>query len=639
MNTLQLALSALLIAMLPSKLLYANTDIFDGIKHIIQSSKTDDLTFSITLGSDAEMLSVYINGEDGDADLYITDANGGVIDCANLKSGSNEGCVVTKAKSGTYAISVEVYNNEHFTNLSLIASTTVHSQIDNCANTENTTIVKIQNPDITTEQLSNICNTLQVTEQLFKSTLNIQAPVVNDQNDTVSVNIYANQGAYQSTGDQVHDLKETSSTGIYLESNPELASAKAQVITFEARRWADHEFFIWELGHEYVHYLDGRYNKQGDYEDFSSHNLIWWTEGLAEYISDNDSPYLSVKLSQAPDRFTLAEIVDKNGSADPYRWGATLVKYFIEQRPKDVATLRSLARNGQYNELDTWLQSFASENKENFEYWFNETLLNNFSETAIELSLEQKMTITNQHGKLYYIDVVAGTGAISFQTRNGGGNANLYIAKDQIPNPWNPLQNICRSVNGSQENDNDEQCGISTPEAGRYYVLVDAPGNAIFVNTQLTASPSYIETQEEQLCQSETPYTGRDTSKNSHVSLLNNTSESLKVYWLSNTSGARAKTLFANLEVGQTWSGNLYLGDKFVVATQASECSAVGILSKTTNQFEITASGISEIITPEPPHSSTTDNKEPSGGNMSFSLVLLLTVIRLSRHVKNSIQP
>ncbi|MCO4799786.1 MAG: collagenase [Colwelliaceae bacterium] len=634
MNKLKCALSILLITALSAQSSHANTELVDGVKHIITSSLTDELDFNITLDSDAEILSVYINGDDGDGDIYITNANGGTIDCANQKAGSSEGCVVTNATPGTYGITVKVYNNDHFTNLSILASTTVHSQTDQCLNTENTTILRVQNPDLTSDQLSNICHILKVTETLFNSSLDIESPVINDQNDTVNVNIYANQGAYQSTGDQLHDLKETSSTGIYLESNPESEKAQANVITFEARRWANQEFFIWELGHEYVHYLDGRYNKQGDYGDFSSHNLIWWTEGLAEYISDNDSPYLSVKLSQANDRFTLAEIVDKNGSADPYRWGATLVKYFIEQRPKDVTTLRSFARNGQYTELDTWLQSFASENQENFDSWFNETLLNNFSETAIELSLEQTMTITSQHGKLYYIDVVAGTDAISFQTRDGGGNANLYIAKDQIPNPWSPSQNICRSVNGSQENDNDEQCGISTPEAGRYYVLVDAPGNAIFVNTQLTASHRYIETQEEQICQSETPYTGRDKSKNSHVSLVNNSNGPINIYWLSNTSGARAKTLSENLAIGQTWTDKLYLGDKFVIASETNGCRAVGVLSKTTNQFEITDSGISEVSTIEV--SPAPESKDSSGGNMAFQSLLLLTIVRLYRHVRNT---
>lgn len=636
MNKLKCALSILLITALSAQSSHANTELVDGVKHIITSSLTDELDFNITLDSDAEILSVYINGDDGDGDIYITNANGGTIDCANQKAGSSEGCVVTNATPGTYGITVKVYNNDHFTNLSILASTTVHSQTDQCLNTENTTILRVQNPDLTSDQLSNICHILKVTETLFNSSLDIESPVINDQNDTVNVNIYANQGAYQSTGDQLHDLKETSSTGIYLESNPESEKAQANVITFEARRWANQEFFIWELGHEYVHYLDGRYNKQGDYGDFSSHNLIWWTEGLAEYISDNDSPYLSVKLSQANDRFTLAEIVDKNGSADPYRWGATLVKYFIEQRPKDVTTLRSFARNGQYTELDTWLQSFASENQENFDSWFNETLLNNFSETAIELSLEQTMTITSQHGKLYYIDVVAGTDAISFQTRDGGGNANLYIAKDQIPNPWSPSQNICRSVNGSQENDNDEQCGISTPEAGRYYVLVDAPGNAIFVNTQLTASHRYIETQEEQICQSETPYTGRDKSKNSHVSLVNNSNGPINIYWLSNTSGARAKTLSENLAIGQTWTDKLYLGDKFVIASETNGCRAVGVLSKTTNQFEITDSGVSEVSTIEVPPSPAPESKDSSGGNMAFQSLLLLTIVRLYRHVRNT---
>jgi microbial collagenase len=44
-----------------------------------------------------------------------------------------------------------------------------------------------------------------------------------------------------------------------------------------------------------VHYLDGRFVKYDTYGHFPSH-LVWWSEGLAEYISKGDNSVKALKL-------------------------------------------------------------------------------------------------------------------------------------------------------------------------------------------------------------------------------------------------------------------------------------------------------------------------------------------------------
>ena len=53
---------------------------------------------------------------------------------------------------------------------------------------------------------------------------------------------------------------------------------------------------VWNLQHEYVHHLDGRFNLAGNFGDDQvfSHKTIWWTEGLAEYVSNLGRPRAGV---------------------------------------------------------------------------------------------------------------------------------------------------------------------------------------------------------------------------------------------------------------------------------------------------------------------------------------------------------
>ncbi|MCJ8321661.1 MAG: collagenase [Colwellia sp.] len=577
---------------------YSQIQLTDGVVHTIASSETDDLSFSIVLGQSAANLSIYINNKSnvvvvGDADLNIIDANGKSVDCEVEYNGSSEACVIKSPTAGTYTFEVSAY--EAFTDVDIVASTMAFTQIRECINTENTTTVKIQNSRLTAEQIDFICSEIESVEALFHQKLNTgMTAVPNDENDEVDVNIFANQPAFMTTGQFLLNMRDDASTGIYFESNPESANANADVITFEARRWADNEFFVWELTHEYTHYLDGRYNKQGNYSTTTSHDLTWWTEGLAEYIADNDSPYLSVKLAQSPITFTLSEIIKSgyNGDASPYDWGSTAVKFMVEQRPDDMQILRDKARNGQYNELDTWLETWASDNQDAFALWLTSNLISEFKATAQLLNYEDILTTTSQHGKLFYIDVAEGDAGLTVNTGLGGGETLLYVAKDQVPNPYVDNGYLCRSREGSGT---EQTCSIETPEAGRYYVLVDAPGLAIFANAQLRANKEYVSSVDK-YCSEEVAYTGRDNTQSTAVTLTNKTGTAIKIQWLDNSTGDRGTTVYATLATGGVWTADWSVGDKFVISNESDDvCQSVGTLVSGGNTFELTETGLNII--------------------------------------------
>jgi len=640
MNKNKIALACAALFTLTSNSAYSQVQLTDGVPHTIASSETDDLSFSIVLGQSAGNLSVYINNKSnvdvvGDADLSITDANGKSVDCEVEYLGSSEACVIKSPSAGTYTFEVSAY--EAFTDVDIVASTAAFTLIKECINTENTTTVKIQNSQLTTEQIDFICSEIESVETLFHQKLNTgMTAVPNDENDEVDVNVFANQPAFMTTGQFLLNMRDDASTGIYFESNPESVSANADVITFEARRWADNEFFVWELTHEYTHYLDGRYNKQGDYSTTTSHDLTWWTEGLAEYIADNDSPYLSVKLAQSPSTFTLSEIIKSgyDGDASPYDWGSTVVKFMVEQRPDDMQILRDKARKGQYSDLDTWLETWASDNQDAFALWLTTDLISEFKATAQSLNYNDILKTTSQHGKLFYIDVAEGDAGLTVNSSLGGGQTNLYIAKDEVPNPYSDNGYICLS----KESNTEQTCSIETPEAGRYYLLVDAPGYAIFANVELSANKNYTESVDK-FCSEEIAYTGRDSNQSTAVTLTNKTEYTINIQWLDNSSGGRSDKVYATLATDEIWTADWSVGDKFVISNEADDvCQGVGTLISGGNAFELTDTGLNtiaqeeeEVVAPEvePP---VVEKSSSGGGSIGFlGLGALLFMRRLRK--------
>lgn len=608
---------------------YSQIQLTDGIVHTIASSETDDLSFSIVLSQSADSLSVYINNKrnssiDGDADLSIIETNGKAVDCEIEYIGSSEACVIKSPSAGAYTFEVSAL--KAFADVDIVASTVPFSQTRECINTENTTTLNIQNRQLNIEQLDFICKEIESAEALFHQKLNTSMLVVpNDENNKVNVNIFANQPAFMTTGQYLLDMRDDAETGIYFESNPESTLANAEVITFEARRWADNEFFIWELTHEYIHYLDGRYNKQGDYSTTTSHNLDWWTEGIAEYIADNASPYLSVKLAQSPSDFTLIDIIKSgyDGDASPYSWGATAVKFMVEQRPDDMQVLRDKARKGQYTNLDTWLENWANDNQNAFAQWLTSDLITDFKETAQPLSFNNALNTTSQHGKLFYIDVAEGDAGLTVSSESGGGEAYLYIAKDEVPNPYKDNGFLCRS----KEKGTEQTCSIKNPTAGRYYILADAPGTSIFVNLELSANKSYVAVVDK-FCSGEVAYTDRDSNQTTAVALTNKTESSIKIQWLDNSSGGRSDKVYATLATGDTWSADWSVGDKFVIINESDDiCQGVGTLVSGGNTFELTDSGLNivdQVVDPVPELNVPASEKKSSGGSIGlFSLSVL----------------
>jgi len=184
-------------------------------------------------------------------------------------------------------------------------------------------------------QLSDSCQQLIAQESNFHEILATNnQPVANDFNDKLRVVIFDNHAEYNKFGQLIFDIN-TDNGGMYIEGTTQDPDNIATFYSFE-HFWVRPEFAVWNLNHEFVHYLDGRFVKYDTFNHFPSH-MVWWSEGLAEYVAKEDNNPRTFKLlneTTPKDWPSLTDIFNteyKDGTDRVYRWGYLAVRFMNEK--------------------------------------------------------------------------------------------------------------------------------------------------------------------------------------------------------------------------------------------------------------------------------------------------------------------
>jgi microbial collagenase len=193
--------------------------------------------------------------------------------------------------------------------------------------------IRFQQP-LNTQNLQQICLSLTAEEQYFHQIFSNPAPVKNDNNTDLEIVIFNSSTEYQNYAGNFFSIN-TDNGGMYLEGTPSATDNQARFIAYQAT-WLP-EFTVWNLEHEYVHYLDARFNQWGSFSD-QPVNSVWWGEGLAEYLSKQDTNESA--LTVAPEKtYTVTDLLQttyENGdTARVYYWGYLAVRFMFE-RHRDV---------------------------------------------------------------------------------------------------------------------------------------------------------------------------------------------------------------------------------------------------------------------------------------------------------------
>ena len=230
--------------------------------------------------------------------------------------------------------------------------------------------LKIRAQGLYNDQAAWICEVLGNQETNFHTILGTNyQPVAEDNNESLELVIFDSSDDYKTYAGQFFGI-DTNNGGMYLEGAPINAKNQARFIAYEAE-WVRPDFHVWNLQHEYVHYLDGRFDLFGDFQLGMTVNTVWWSEGLGEYISQGDGNDYAISVGKSQE-VALSEIFKNDynsGQSRIYRWGYLAVRFMFERHKNDVNQILNLTRTGKYAEYQTFMDSIGTSYDAEFNDW------------------------------------------------------------------------------------------------------------------------------------------------------------------------------------------------------------------------------------------------------------------------------
>ncbi len=221
--------------------------------------------------------------------------------------------------------------------------------------------LRIRAQEMSAAQLAATCADLARQDAFFHELARDDGPVAGDLNTRLEVVVYNSSDDYGTYAGAMFGI-DTNNGGMYLEGDPSAEGNQPRFIAYEAE-WLRPDFQIWNLNHEYTHYLDGRFTMAGDFADGMTTPTVWWVEGFAEYVSYSYRGLTyDAAITEAGKRtYTLSTLFDttydNSDSARIYRWGYLAVRYMLQSHRADLDTVLRHYRAGDWNAARTHLKT------------------------------------------------------------------------------------------------------------------------------------------------------------------------------------------------------------------------------------------------------------------------------------------
>ncbi|MDG3434826.1 collagenase [Vibrio parahaemolyticus] len=297
--------------------------------------------------------------------------------------------------------------------------------------------------EMTEAQAITSCETLNLKEDDFHQTVNTgYQPVADDHSDSVDVIVFKTKSDYSTYSSFLFD-NTTNNGGQFLERAPSKQGNVPRFVAYQ-NGWDD-DFSILNLEHEYVHYLDGRFNQYGDFHDtMREGSIVWWLEGFAEYMHYKEGYNAALVLGKEKTH-TLADVFSTNysdGLNRVYRWGYLAVRFMIEKHPEDVTELLGYSRTGQYKEWVKLLERLGPAYNTEFHSWLDEVTKDiddsDISQPKpkekpkkIELNTSIQVNGKKFSETLFFVDVSESYNQLEVSI-SGTGDADLYACYDKV---------------------------------------------------------------------------------------------------------------------------------------------------------------------------------------------------------------
>ncbi|MBW3086271.1 Microbial collagenase [Austwickia sp. TVS 96-490-7B] len=223
-------------------------------------------------------------------------------------------------------------------------------------------------------QLADTCASLIRQDSYVQGIFGTNTPVRNDHNESLEVVVFDSPADYSRYATALYGIS-TDNGGMYLEGDPADPKNQARFVAYRSEKSTD--FAIWNLNHEYTHYLDGRYTMYGSFEENMKTPTIWWIEGIAEYVSYHyrGLTYDAAVQAAAARTYRLSTLFDTTYDHDQtriYRWGYLAVRFMVEQHRAEMETVWSFYRTGDWAAARSYLKdSIGTAYDDEFNDWLD----------------------------------------------------------------------------------------------------------------------------------------------------------------------------------------------------------------------------------------------------------------------------
>ena len=221
------------------------------------------------------------------------------------------------------------------------------------------------------DKLATACQRLYAEGQAFQPLFDTGCtPVADDRNNHLDVYVFNDGDSCEDMESPAFGRNVDTCSGIYYEHDPSDPNSSAQIVVTEytADEYPrDGELAIWNFEHEYAHYLDGRFNRHGPYRGHDP-SVHWWTEGFAEYLAAEVSPYIDLPRCESP--YSLTETLLRSGSIPTrYRHRHLAVRFLMANHRDFVNTLLEFMRRGDYAAYTAHMVAEAPKLEDEWRAW------------------------------------------------------------------------------------------------------------------------------------------------------------------------------------------------------------------------------------------------------------------------------
>ncbi|MBU2967792.1 collagenase [Pseudoalteromonas sp. C2R02] len=458
--------------------------------------------------------------------------------------------------------------------------------------------------------LNRSCDEIKTLETEFHNLFGTDknTPVSDDLNDNLEIIAFSSPDDYKKYASALFSVS-TDNGGYYREGNPNRDTNQPRFFAMTCDDdWVgnscEYENQIYNLKHELVHYLDGRYIKYGRF----AHNdpSTGWTEGLAEYLAQGNVYQRTLKNIKGKTVPPLHNVLFMGDDFDgQYQWGYFGIHYLANEHPSELLLLANVQKGGDTDEYLTTLKGIVNRIGAGFIPYVvanSEAVApaaaaipdaNSFGscdliqQYASPYDYEARaVSVTNTTGtpvSLFWLDDTKGTylGSKNYQTLNQGDSftASKWRTNDRMVLTDNNYN--CLAVSVMTEAENTFTINPETVANANIEVIPEANtfGTCDLVNSHIINKNG----------------TGKQT-------ITNNTNYPVSILRINDITGEPIySTKYATLSQGETFapSTQWYENRRVMLADTKLDCLAVGVLNHENNDYTITAGLVESAPEPE----------------------------------------